>query len=107
MFDEYFQASTNVDHRVPEALAPVPANSTGSPSSIFIDQDAPFRSITQITQVTQSLVIPQGVDDDYHDCEVAHMNNDPFSCSISSRIVVPPNVHFVNQPQEHNGKCRL
>ena len=77
IFDEYFQASTNIDHLVPEALAPVPADSTGSPSSISIDQDAPFRSITQITQVTQSPVTPQGVDVDYHDCEVAHMNNDP------------------------------
>ena len=103
MVDEYFQASTNVDHLVPEALAPVPADSTGSPSSISIDQDALFRSITQ---VTQSLVTPQGVDDDYHDCEIAHMNNDPSSCSISSRIVVPLNLHFVNHPQENNGKCR-
>ena len=108
MFDEYFQASTNVDHVVPEAIAPVPAVSTGSPSSISIDQDAPFRSITHTTQVTQSLVIPQGVDDDYHDCEVAHRNNDPLSiCSIYSLIVVPPNVHFGNQPEGHYGKCRL
>ena len=38
--------------------------------------------MTQTTQVTQSPVIPQGVDDDYHDVEVAHMNNDPFSCSV-------------------------
>ena len=80
MVDEYFQASTYVDHLVPEALAPVPADSTGSSSSISIDQDAPFRTTTQITQVTQSPVTPQGVDDDYHDCEVAHMNNDPSFC---------------------------
>ena len=51
MFDEYFQASTNVDHVVPEIVAPVPAVSTGSPSSISIDQDAPSRSITQTSQV--------------------------------------------------------
>ena len=38
--------------------------------------------MTQTTQVTQSPLIPQGVDDDYHDVEVAHMNNDPFSCSV-------------------------
>ena len=48
---------------------------------MMIDQDAPSRSITQTTQVIQSPVIPQGVDDDYHDCEVAHMNNDPSFCS--------------------------
>ena len=74
---------------------------------MMTDQDAPSRSITQTTQVIQSPVIPQGVDDDYHDCEVAHINNDMSLCSTSSRIVVPPNVHFVNQPQEHNGKSRL
>ena len=38
--------------------------------------------MTQTTQVTQSPVIPQGVDDDYHDVEVAHMNNDPLSYSV-------------------------
>ena len=38
--------------------------------------------MTQTTQVTQSPVIPQGVDDDYHDIEVAHMNNDLFLCSL-------------------------
>ena len=38
--------------------------------------------MTQTTQVTQYPLIPQGVDDDYHDVEVAHMNNDPFSCSV-------------------------
>ena len=46
---------------------------------MMIDQDAPSRSITHTTQVIQSPVIPQGVDDDYHDIEVAHMNNDPSS----------------------------
>lgn len=52
---------------------------------MMIDQDAPSRSITNddwsLAQVIQSLVIPKGVDDDYHDYEVAHMNNDPSSRS--------------------------
>ena len=52
---------------------------------MMIDQDASSRSITNddwsLAQVIQSLVIPQGVDDDYHDYEVAHMNNDPSFCS--------------------------
>ena len=74
------------------------------------NQDAPSRSITQTTKVIQSPVIPQGVDDDYHDIEVAHMNNDPSSGipfpkpgseeSSSSRIIVPSYVQFGNQPQE-------
>ena len=47
-FDEYFRASTNVDHLVSEALSPVSVGSTGSSSSFFIDQDAPSKSIPQI-----------------------------------------------------------
>ena len=42
------------------------------------NQDAPSRSITQTTKVIQSPVIPQGVDDDSHNIEVAHLNNDPL-----------------------------
>ena len=38
--------------------------------------------MTQTTHETQSLVIPQGVDDDYHDIEVALMNNYLFLCSL-------------------------
>lgn len=103
-------SSNNVDQLVPEALAPIPADSTGSPSSISVDQDAPSRSTNQTTHETQSSVIPQGVSDDYHDIEVAHMNNDPSSSipfpkpgseeSFSSLIIVPSYVQFGNQPQE-------
>ena len=102
MFDEYFQPPTNIDHLVYEALAPVHADSTGPSLSITIDQDAPSRSMTQTTQVTQSPVIPQGVDDDYHDIEVAHMTNDPYFCSFITDCG-SSNVHFVNQPQELKG----
>ena len=84
MSDEYFQASTNVDHLVSEALSSVSVGSTGSSSSFSIDLDAPSRSITRTTLETQSPFIPQGVDVDYHDIEVAHMNNDPIWCSEST-----------------------
>ena len=68
MSDEYFQASTNVHHLVSEALSLVSVGSTGSSSSFSIE---PSRSIPQTALVTQSPVIHQGVDDDYHDIEVA------------------------------------
>ena len=103
MFDEYFQASTNVDHLVSEALSSVFVGSTGSSSSISIDQDEWSRSITQTTHETQSPVIPQGVVNDYLESEVAHLNNDPLlGISRPSRNVVPSNVHSINQPQEQN-----
>ncbi|GJT21410.1 retrovirus-related pol polyprotein from transposon TNT 1-94 [Tanacetum coccineum] len=41
LFDEYFHPSPCVDHPVPEVAAHVPAVSTGTPSSISVDQDVP------------------------------------------------------------------
>nr|GFD58924.1 hypothetical protein [Tanacetum cinerariifolium] len=66
----------------PEVIAPiaeviplVQAESTGSPSLTTIDQDAPSPSKSQTTPKTQSYVIPQDVEEDNHDIEVAHMGN--------------------------------
>ncbi|GJS95172.1 retrovirus-related pol polyprotein from transposon TNT 1-94 [Tanacetum coccineum] len=54
------------------------AVSTGSPSSTTVDQDAPSPSNSQTTPDTQSPVIPNDVEEDNHDIEVAHMGNDPY-----------------------------
>ncbi|GKA29507.1 hypothetical protein Tco_0715752, partial [Tanacetum coccineum] len=75
MFDEYFKPPPNVDHPVPEVPTPVLAASTSSPSSTTVDQDAPSTSTSQNTSEQQSSVIPQGVEDDFYDIEVAHMDN--------------------------------
>ncbi|GKG62352.1 hypothetical protein Tco_0632256, partial [Tanacetum coccineum] len=58
MFDEYFCPPPCVDHPGPEFAALVPAVSTGSPSSTFIDQDAPSPSNSQTPQKSPSHVIP-------------------------------------------------
>ncbi|GJU10112.1 retrovirus-related pol polyprotein from transposon TNT 1-94 [Tanacetum coccineum] len=58
--------------------APEPAASTDSPSSTTVDQDAPSPSNSQTIPETQSSVIPNDVEEDNHDLDVAHMNNDPF-----------------------------
>nr|GEW79973.1 hypothetical protein [Tanacetum cinerariifolium] len=63
---------------IAEVIAPKPAESTGSPSSTTIDQDAPSPSKSQTTLETQPLIIPNDVEEDNHDIEVAHMGNDPF-----------------------------
>nr|GEX48121.1 retrovirus-related Pol polyprotein from transposon TNT 1-94 [Tanacetum cinerariifolium] len=49
------------------------ADSTGSPSSTTVDQDAPSPSKSHTTIEIQSSVIPQDVGDDNLDMEVAHM----------------------------------
>ncbi|GJX98645.1 hypothetical protein Tco_0355664 [Tanacetum coccineum] len=91
-------------------IAPEPAASTGSPSSTTIDQDTPSPSNSQTTPETQSPVIPNDVEEDNHDLDVAHMNNDPFlgililenaSESSSSSDVIPTIVHTAAPNSEH------
>nr|GEW52241.1 hypothetical protein [Tanacetum cinerariifolium] len=78
-------SSTSVDPSTPEVIAPItevvapePAESTGSPSSTTVDQDAPSPSKSQTTLETQPLVIPNDVEEDNHDTKVAHISNDSF-----------------------------
>ncbi|GJU48385.1 retrovirus-related pol polyprotein from transposon TNT 1-94 [Tanacetum coccineum] len=77
--------STPVDHPTPEVVAQINevialvlADSTGSPSSTTVDQDAPSPSNSQTTPKTEPLVIPNNVEEDNHDIEVAHIGNDPY-----------------------------
>nr|GEV32656.1 hypothetical protein [Tanacetum cinerariifolium] len=85
MFDDLLNPSPSVDHQAPEVIAlivdvipPVQADSPGSPSSTSFDQDAPSPSKSQTTPKTQSSVIPQDVEEDNHDIEVAYIANDPL-----------------------------
>nr|GEU40747.1 hypothetical protein [Tanacetum cinerariifolium] len=54
------------------------AESTGLPSLTIVDQDAPSPSKSQTTPETQSPVIPQDVEKDNLDIEVAYIGNDPL-----------------------------
>ncbi|GKE39915.1 retrovirus-related pol polyprotein from transposon TNT 1-94, partial [Tanacetum coccineum] len=85
MFDELLTPPPSVDHPTPEVIAliaevvaPVPAVSTSLPSSTTVDQDAPSPSNSQTTPETQPPIIPNDVEEDNHDIEVAHMGNDPY-----------------------------
>nr|GEV16412.1 retrotransposon protein, putative, unclassified [Tanacetum cinerariifolium] len=85
LFDELLTPSPSVDPPTPTVIAPIaevitpkPVESTGSPSSITVDPDAPSPSKSQTTPETQPPVIPHDVKDDNHDIKVAHMGNDPF-----------------------------
>ncbi|GJZ43178.1 retrovirus-related pol polyprotein from transposon TNT 1-94 [Tanacetum coccineum] len=77
IFDEYFNPPP-VASPVPAVAAPKPTDSTGTPSSTSNDQDAPSPSTSQTPQETQSPDIPSGVKEEYHDIEVAHLDNDPY-----------------------------
>ncbi|GKB52458.1 hypothetical protein Tco_0903211 [Tanacetum coccineum] len=63
---------------IAEVVASVLAASTGSPSSTTVNQDAPSPSNSQTIPKTQSPNIPNDVEEDNHDLDVAHINNDPF-----------------------------
>nr|GEY86860.1 hypothetical protein [Tanacetum cinerariifolium] len=85
MFDELLNPSPSVVNQattviasITEVIPPVHADSTGSPFSTTVDQDAPSPSKTHTTTEIQSLLIPQDVRDDTLDMEVAHMGNDPL-----------------------------
>ncbi|GJR22401.1 retrovirus-related pol polyprotein from transposon TNT 1-94, partial [Tanacetum coccineum] len=62
----------------PPPSTPFVPPSRGSPSSTNVDQDAPSPSNSQTTPETQPPVIPNDVEEDNHDIEVAHMGNDPY-----------------------------
>ncbi|GKC02120.1 retrovirus-related pol polyprotein from transposon TNT 1-94, partial [Tanacetum coccineum] len=84
MFDELLTPPPNVDYPatevvapIHEVVAPVPVVSTGLPSLTNVDQDAPSPSHSQTTPENQPPVIPNDVEEDNHDIEIAHMGNDP------------------------------
>nr|GFC61244.1 hypothetical protein [Tanacetum cinerariifolium] len=85
MFDELLNPPPSVVNHAPEVIAPiaevipqVDADSTGSPSSTIVNQDAPLPSKSLTPTEIQSSVIPQDVRDDNLDMEVAHMGNNPL-----------------------------
>nr|GEZ79852.1 hypothetical protein [Tanacetum cinerariifolium] len=101
----------SVDSQNAEVIAPLDEvipqeydDSTGSPSSTEVDQDAPSPSHSPTPIEIQSPVIPQDVGNDNLDIEVAHMGNDPLPCvpiievasrpsssTASPQANVPPN----------------
>nr|GEY09682.1 hypothetical protein [Tanacetum cinerariifolium] len=90
MFDELLNPPPRVDHQAAKVIAlitdvipPVHADSTGFPFLTTVDQDAPSLSKSHSTTKIQSSVIPQDVEDDHLDMEVAYMGNDSlFSIPI-------------------------
>nr|GFA20421.1 hypothetical protein [Tanacetum cinerariifolium] len=85
MFDELLNPPLSVVNQTPEVIAPIAevippgyVDSTNSPSSTTVEQDAPSTSNSPTPTETQSSGIPQDVGDDNLDMDVAHMRNDPL-----------------------------
>ncbi|GJW45026.1 putative ribonuclease H-like domain-containing protein, partial [Tanacetum coccineum] len=85
LFNELLTPLPNIDLPAPEVIAPIDevvapvlAVLISSPSSTIVNQDAPSLSNSQTTPETQPPIIPNDVEEDNHDIEVAHMGNDPY-----------------------------
>nr|GFA45756.1 hypothetical protein [Tanacetum cinerariifolium] len=85
LFDELLNPLPSVDYQDAEVIAPIAEvipqvddDSTGSPSSTIVDQDAPSPSKSPTPTKIQYSVILQDVGNDNLDIEVAHMRNDPL-----------------------------
>ncbi|GKD60727.1 retrovirus-related pol polyprotein from transposon TNT 1-94, partial [Tanacetum coccineum] len=120
MFNELLTHPPSVDYPASEVVAPihkvvalVPAVSTGSPSSTNVKQDAPSPSHSQTTPKTQPLFIPNDVEEDNHDIEIAHTGNDPYFGILIPKIPFDQSsssdsihtiVHPDHQISEHNSK---
>nr|GFB50746.1 hypothetical protein [Tanacetum cinerariifolium] len=117
MFDELLNPPPSVDNQNPEDIAPIAevippgyVDSTGSPSSTTVDQNAPSTSNSPTPTETQSSVIPQDVGDDNLDMEVAHMGDDPlFGVPIpevtsvqSTTPASPQAIVQTNHPMPHH-----
>ncbi|GJZ74484.1 hypothetical protein Tco_0638949 [Tanacetum coccineum] len=126
LFDELLILPPSVDDPAPEVVAPInevvapePAASTVHlPFPLYqpvhlpkttVNQDASSPSNSQTTPKTQSPVIPNNVEEDNHDLDVAHMNNDPFfgililenNFEASSSDVIPTVAHTATPNSEH------
>ncbi|GKG08614.1 hypothetical protein Tco_0334446, partial [Tanacetum coccineum] len=117
LFDELFNPPSSIDHPAPEVIALIvevvasePVASTDSPSSTTVDQIAQSPSNSQTTPETQSPVIPNDVEEDNHDLDVALMNTDLFfgipilensSAASSSLDVIPTVVHTATPHSKH------
>nr|GFC32021.1 hypothetical protein [Tanacetum cinerariifolium] len=85
LFDELLNPPPSVDNQaaevislIAEVIPQVNDDSTGSPSSTTVDQDAPSPSKSLTPTEIQSPVILQDVGNDNLDIEVAHIGNDPL-----------------------------
>nr|GFC98978.1 hypothetical protein [Tanacetum cinerariifolium] len=85
LFNELLNPHPSVDNQAVEVIAPIAKvipqvddDSTDSPFSTTVDQDAPSPSKSPTPTETQSSAILQDVGNDNLDIEVAHIENDPL-----------------------------
>ncbi|GJX22145.1 retrovirus-related pol polyprotein from transposon TNT 1-94 [Tanacetum coccineum] len=110
LFNELLTPPPSVDHLAPEVIAPTAdvvalesAASIGSPSSTIVDQDAASPSNSQTTLETQSPIILNDVEEDYHDIEVAHIES--FAPGVKIRGYKDFLAFALNEHGRHTNGC--
>ncbi|GJS03421.1 retrovirus-related pol polyprotein from transposon TNT 1-94 [Tanacetum coccineum] len=79
VFDEFFSPPAIIASSVPVEEAPAPVESTGSPSSKIVNQDAPSLSTSQTTLQSQSQTIPLCAEEESHDLEMLQSKDHPIA----------------------------
>nr|GFD08109.1 hypothetical protein [Tanacetum cinerariifolium] len=105
LFTELLNPPPSVDNQDAEVIAPIAEvipqvddDSTGSPSSTKVDQNAPSPSKSLTPTEIQSPAILQDVGNDNLDIEVAHIGNDP-SLSVPITEVASGQSSSMTSPQ--------
>ncbi|GJX11190.1 copia protein [Tanacetum coccineum] len=111
MFDECFQPPSVVSHAPAVVVAPIPVDTTGTPSSTLVDQDASSSSTSLTTKDTHTSFLHQDVKG--QETPNAQFNNDRFANIFNSnpsfeesslRDVIVSDLQPANQPFEHLSK---
>nr|GEZ38768.1 uncharacterized mitochondrial protein AtMg00810-like [Tanacetum cinerariifolium] len=108
MASEHRSSGPALNEMTPGTISYV--DSTGSPSSTTVEQDAPSTSNSPTPTETQSSVIPQDVGDDNLDMEVAHIGNDllfgvpilEVTYAQSTTPAFPQAIMQTNHPMPHH-----
>nr|GEV98461.1 retrovirus-related Pol polyprotein from transposon TNT 1-94 [Tanacetum cinerariifolium] len=111
MFDKYFQPPSVVTCAASATVALIPVDSTSTPSSTSVDQDAPSVSTSPTTEELQEPVLHKDIKGQEtpnaefdNDLFTNIFNSDPNSEELSLRDVIVSDLQPANQPFEHLSK---
>ncbi|GJR63908.1 hypothetical protein Tco_0009973 [Tanacetum coccineum] len=104
MFDEYFQPPSVVSHAPTTVVALISVETTSTPSSTLVDQDAPSANTSPTTEESQELVLHQDVEGQetpnaqFDNAPIIHNHTPDLSSEESSSLgVIPSDLHQLNQ----------
>nr|GEX86351.1 hypothetical protein [Tanacetum cinerariifolium] len=114
LFDELPTPPPSVDPPAPEVITAIDevvaqelAESTTSPSSTTVDQDAPSPSKSQTTPKTQPPIIPNDVQEDNHDIKVSHIEPKTYKDAMTQSCWIEAIQEELNEFERLKNKARV